>query len=587
ALIAILAVGLWSWLHPRVQPLSQFAVAFPPEQAFASTAVGTHIAVSRDGSMLVYIGGDSADGRLWIKRRDALSATPIPGTEEAYNPFFSPDGREVGFTTDRDGRALRIASLAGGTPRTIARAPVGTSGAYWATDGYIYFDSDAGGLDRIKPDGTDRTSVLKLDAARSETGFAWPQLLPDNKVLIFRLRHPNDAPGDFTIVAVRLGTTERHVLARAVSARVLGNFMLLVTADGTLQAAQLDEQHLALSGSPMVVATGARVSGTYAGVDVETTDDGALYYVTGASGAASQLEWVDREGRTAPVDPLWHESGEIRGVALSPDGKQAALELVRSDAGGSAIWLKQLPAGALTRLTLDPAADTRPSWSGDGRDVVFTSGRVHPSAVFATRADGTGAARLLARSDRAIMEASESPDGHWLVARTSNSENGEGDILAMEIGHDSVLKPIIATAAAETNPSISPDNHWIAYVSTASGRREVYVRPFPAVNSGVWQISTDGGWEPRWSHSGHEIFFRSLVSLDLMAADVQAAPAFHAGSPHSLFHTDAAPGLDYQRYDVSQDDRRFLMVGRSGRNQQPQLVRVENLLQDLMHRKSP
>ncbi len=586
AVVAI-GVGLWAWLKPQTQFLSRFAVAFPREQALASSAVGTHIAVSRDGSMLVYIGGDSTDGRLWIKRRDALSATPIAGTEGAYDPFISPDGSEVGFMTDRDGRSLKVASLAGGTSRTVVRTRLGTSGAYWSTDGYIYFDADAGGLDRIHSDGTDRQLVLALDTARNETGIAWPQIMPDNKVLIFRLRHTHDAPGDFTIVAVRLGTTERHVLAPAVSARVLGNFILMVTADGTLQATHFDERSLELSGSPTLVATGVRVSGTYAGVDFETTDNGGLYYVTGTSGVASQLEWVDRDGRTTPVDSAWRGSGEILGLALSPDGKRAAIELSRSDASGGDIWIKQLPAGPLTRLTLDPVSEPLPSWSGDGRDVVFMSGRVHPDAVFATRADGTGAARMLARTKRAITEAFESPDGRWLVARTAQAESGAGDILAMEIGRDSVLKPIIATPVAETDPSMSSDGHWLAYVSTSSGRREVYVRPFPDVNSGVWQISTDGGWEPRWAHSGHELFFRSLVSLDMMAVDVETTPVFHAGSPHSLFHTDAATGLDYQRYDVSPDDRRFLMVGRSGRDQQPQLVRVENLLQDLMHRKSP
>jgi serine/threonine-protein kinase len=179
------------------------------------------------------------------------------------------------------------------------------------------------------------------------------------------------------------------------------------------------------------------------------------------------------------------------------------------------------------------------------------------------------------------MEAVESRDGRWLVARTSNAEAGSGDILAMQIGRDTAFRPLIASPAAESNPALSPDGHWIAYVSTASGRREVYVRPFPDVNQGVWQVSTDGGAEPRLSHTGSELFFRAISTLDMMVVDVRTTPAFHVGTPRTLFRTAAASGIDYVRYDVSPDDRRFLMVGRGDSHARPQLVQVENMLAEL------
>ena len=259
----------------------------------------------------------------------------------------------------------------------------------------------------------------------------------------------------------------------------------------------------------------------------------------------------------------------------------------RSNPRGTNIWLKQLPAGPLTPLTRGPATDMRPSWSGDGQSVVFLSNRVDPDAVFALRVDGTGTARLLAQPGRALAEATESLDGRWLVASTSSAEPDGADILAMAIGRDSALKPILATPANETNPTLSPDGRWLAYVSTDSARREVYVRPFPAVLSAVWQISMNGGGEPLWSHSGNELFFRSANGHDMMAVSVRTAPVFHAEAPRVLFKTNAVTGIDYRRYDVSPDDRRFLMVVPSKDNQQSQLIRVENLVYYLTHRKTP
>jgi hypothetical protein len=335
------------------------------------------------------------------------------------------------------------------------------------------------------------------------------------------------------------------------------------------------------------LADGVRIAGTYAGVDMVLTADGTRYYVAESSGAAAELEWVERNGITRSVDPTWRWSGEIRGLALAPGGDRVALELSRAGAAGTDIWIKHLPTGPLTRRTLNPATDVRPSWSADGRSILFPSERVSPEAVFVRRADGTGTDSLLARADRDIAEAYQSQDGHWLIARTSNAQAGAGDILAMQIGRDTGLRSIIASPAAESNPALSPDDRWLAYVSTASGQREVYVRPFPDVNRGVWQVATDGGVEPRWSHSGTELFFRAICSLDMMVVEVQAARVFRAGTPRPLFYTEAASGLEYPRYDVSPDDRRFLMVGRGDANTQPQLVRVESILQHLKRQSRP
>jgi serine/threonine-protein kinase len=577
--VAAVALGSIAWRRysQPVPPESRFAVALPQGQEISLAMQGTHVAVSHDGALLVYTGGDSVHGRLWVKRRNSLVATSIPGTEGAYAPFISPDDRTVGFFTDLNGRTLKVVSLSGGPARTVISAPLGNSGAAWGSDGYIYFDADQGGLQRVRPDGSDRKTVMPLDIAHHEAGIAWPQILPGAHTVIMRLRHLDDVPADFSIVAVRIGSGERATIARGVSAAYVAGHLLFVTADGTLDVAPFSERKLRITGPSAAVLSDVRIAGNYSGVDLAVSEDGVLHYLTGSSSTGARLEWVDRDGTTQPVDPNWSEDGEIRGLALSPDGTRAAVEISRVGSSGTDIWIKQLPTGPLSRLTLDPAPDSRPIFSSDGRSVIFLSERVSPEAVFRRSADGTGSDTLFARARRNITEITESRDGKWLIARTSSADSGSGDILAMRIGVDSMLHPIIATPDGETNPALSPDGHWLAYVSTASGRREVYVRPFPNVNDGVWPISTNGGFEPRWAHSGRELFFRRNTGTDnMMAVDVKTTPVFHAGTPHSVASTDAAVGLDYTRYAVSANDRRFLMVGRADPDARPQLVRIEH-----------
>jgi Tol biopolymer transport system component len=571
--MAVLAVAftLWGRIHTETRPLSRFTVGFAAGQGLDLSGLGTHLAVSPDGATLVYTGVGAPGGQLWMKARDDLAPSVIPGSEGAFDPFFSPDGREIGFVSDFQGRAMKVVSLAGGVPRTVT-GQLGQSGATWASDGYIYFDANTGGLQRIRPDGTGLETVMPLDTATREVGVAWPKVLPGNRVAIVRVRRETELAGDFRIVAVRIATGERADVVPGVSARYQAGHLLFVTADGTLQAAPFDEGTLTLAGPAVPVARDVRVAGTYAGADFASGRDGTLYYVAGSLGIATRLQWVARDGTTAPVDTSWHESGDIRAVALSPDGRRVAMELARRGTGID-IWIKELPTGPLRRLTEDATPDIRPSWSADGRSLHFLSERIAPTGVFARRADGGGTDSLLLHSDRDIDEAYPSRDGRWLLI------DSDGDIAGLETGRASTLRPLVATPAEERSPQLSPDGRWLAYASSASGRWEVYVRPFPEVDAGLWQISAEGGVEPRWARSGRELFFRALNSLDMMVADVGTTPTFQHAPPRTLFRTDAVAGFDYLRYDVSPDDRRFLMVGRGDDGAEPTLVRVENFLE--------
>jgi serine/threonine-protein kinase len=367
-----------------------------------------------------------------------------------------------------------------------------------------------------------------------------------------------------------------------VSARFVGGQLLYITADGTLQAAPFDERHLTLNGPPTVIATGVRIAGTYAGADLAVSERGALYYVAGAAGLNSHLEWVARDGTSNPVDPAWQQNAQFQSFALSPDGSLVAIALFGQGFTSSDIWIKELPAGPLTRLTVDPGFDVDPVWSGDGRSVLFVSGRVeNPFAVYRRQADGLGDDVLVVRSERAISAIDESRDGRWLVAQVTGGE-ASADIVFMEIGRDTVPRLLIATPSQEGGPALSPDGRWIAYVSSATGRPEVYIRPFPDVESGRWQVSLTGGINPRWSHSGATVFFTDPDGGTISAVSIQATPTFSRSAPQVVFRRRPESGLVLRLgYDVSLDDNHFLMVGRGATNTESQLVRIDDVLQEL------
>ena len=293
--------------------------------------------------------------------------------------------------------------------------------------------------------------------------------------------------------------------------------------------------------------------------------------------------WVNREGVATAVDPAWDPQGIIDGVALSPDGKSLAVGLIRS--GRTDIWVKQLPTGPFSRITFGDTSAVRPTWSPDGHEVFYVSDRAGSGvgAPYAHRADGTGTARPLVPSKLDFGQIVASRDGRWLVLRTSGSAAGGGDLLGLKAG-DTTLVPLVATAATEFFPALSPDGRWLAYGSNESGTPEVYVRPFPATATAKWQVSTAGGSEPVWANSGRELFYVNGKS-EMVSAEIRPGAAFSVGEQHVLFSTGPfARSGAFQSYAVSPDDRRFLMVREGDASQQGELVLAEHWLQELATR---
>jgi serine/threonine-protein kinase len=334
----------------------------------------------------------------------------------------------------------------------------------------------------------------------------------------------------------------------------------------------------------VTLVEGIRVAGGFGAVDLTLSETGTLLYLVGPPAGTSEVVWVERDGTVQPVDPDWSDDLAVNSLALSPDGTRLAVSARRGDEESADIWVKQLPDGPLTRLTFGESTNYRPAWTLDGRSVLFLSNREGTYAVYVKRADGTGSAELVVQADRAIGEVLPSPDGSRLVLRTAYAAAGRGDIAAFRIGADTAPAPLLGAEYMEVTPTLSPDGRWLAYVSNESGRPEVYVRPFPDVDGARWQVSTNGGWSPRWAHSGRELFFRGSSAPDLYAVEVQTSPTFVVGETRTLFQTIAELGFVRHLYAVSPDDQRFLMLYPPHGSGDVQLVRVENFLEDLKRR---
>ena len=289
--------------------------------------------------------------------------------------------------------------------------------------------------------------------------------------------------------------------------------------------------------------------------------DGTLAYVAGdGSNDPAVLVWLSRNGTSQMLDSTWR--GMFDGVTLSPDGGRLAVDI--ADGSRTDVWVQQLSDGTKTKLTLDPWRSHRPFWFPDGKRIGYLSEEKSPFALFARRADGTGVAERLTRETRDIAAGSISPDGKWLVYRTSSTAAGRGDILAERLG-DSVAVPLLATQADERYAALSPDGKWLAYRSDETGKDEVYVRPFPNVGDGKWTVSTAGGGEPMWSHSGKELFYINAAN-ELMSATITTKSTFAVDAQKVLFALPAGirRNISNARYAVSRDDQRFLMVRSAG-----------------------
>ena len=572
ALLVALALGAWGWLRPKqAVAVRWLSLALPDSQALGSGLV-FRLALSPDGERVAYVGagdGNGAVSKIWLRRLGALGATALPGTDEGYNPSFSPDERRLAFVSGSP-RAVRVISLAGGSPISLTDSLVDRGGLAWGYDGYIYYDGHltGDGIARVRENGGVPEIVSRADSARGEFYHNAPAPLPNGRGVLMAIARSATNPEATEVGVVDLRTGKHKSLTRGVAGLYSPTgHLLYVTADGTLMAAPFDQDRLELTGEGVALAGGISVRAV-SRVDLSLGGGNLLYSSGSGEVGARELVWIARNGVATPIDPAW--TANMGTPSLSPDGRRVAVSIaVGSDVN---VWVKQLDQGPA--LKLSPDGGQLPSWFPDGRSVLYTR---QSAGILRVPADGSALpATLKTPGTRRLQAAVVSPDGQWLVY-------GLGLNLYMaRTSGDTVQHEIAATQAIEIAPMVSPDGRWIAYASDESGRYEVYVRPFPETKTTRWMVSNRGGSLPRWSRDGKELFFVSSTG-DLVAVPVNPGPVFSVGVPAVLFTTDPfGAGNLAIGYDVHPDGKRFVMLRQVGSTaRRDELILVENLFGEL------
>ena len=574
-LAALLALAAWAWWRPRArEALARFVVALPSSQVLVADVDGSSLAISPDGQRLVYTGVSGKGGRqLYIRDLDQLEAKPIGGTDDAINPFFSPDGQWVGFST---GSKLKKVALAGGAPIAITDA-FNNRGAAWGPKDIVVYDvSNSTGLSTVAAGGGTAEVLTTLDTARREISHRWPTILPGGKAALFTIwRSDPDNPIEIAAVALETHQVKRLIPGGTHAQYVPTGHLVYGTLDGALLAVPFDLRRLEVTGTPVSILQGVLAKASSGNSDFAVSPGGTLAYVTGKASSAT-LALVDRAGKEEILGGTLSTPESPR---VSPDGRRIVMDVAGTGTAFD-VWVFGVAASTLTRFTFG-SNGRYPSWSPDGRQILF-SGEAPPArsrSLFVKPSDGSGEATLLVTRPGQLFEGTLSQDGRYLVYRENMNETGNMNLFALRLGGDTTPLPVVTTPFNERSPMLSPDGRWLAYTSNESGRDEVYVRAFPGPG-GRWQVSNNGGSEPLWNRNGRELFFR--LTDQFVSVSVQTSPSFSASSPKVLFSGRYLPNDNHTNYDIQPDGRRFVML-KSG-NEHADLVVVLNWFQELRQR---
>jgi Tol biopolymer transport system component len=541
AAASLLSAAVLAAIHLREAP-----AAAPREMRvdINTPAMPLAFVLSPDGRYLVFVASGDGPQRLWLRPLDKTDAQPLPGTEGADYPFWSPDSRSVGFFAA--GRIRRV-DIAGGQPQDIAQAIEG--GAAWNADGTIVFIPSPGSpLSRVSVSGGQPVAVTRLDPPR-QIAHRWPHFLPDGRHFLFTVAGPPDVTG--TYLGSLDGGEPKRLTTNHWGSEYLPPGFFVTVRQGALVAQKLDLARWELVGDPMTLAYSVDYApGFFEGFSVSA--NGLVAYR--ASGARQQLMWFDRTGRSlgAAGEP---DTSFINYPELSPDNRTVVVQ--RAVQANIDAWLMDTVRGGWSRITFDAMNDVYPLWSTDGTRIVFSSNRKGAFNLYQKLSNGVGAEELLRETPNFKYPQDWSSDGRFLLYSENDPKTGS-DLWVLDMtGTERKARAFVNTPFDEMMGKFSPDGRWVAYETNESGRSEIVVTSFPDA-SGHWQVSTAGGKQPRWRADGKELYFMAMDGK-LMAVPVSSAgSAFDAGAAVPLFQVQivsTSAAAHKPQYAVARDGR--------------------------------
>jgi Tol biopolymer transport system component len=528
---AIGFVAAWMLHRPQAAPLLRASVELPPKMDLDPQ--NTALAFSPDGSTLA-ICASGADGKrqMWVRRMDGFAVQPLAGTEEATCPFWSPDGKHIGFFADGK---LKKVPVSGGTVQTICDAPDGRGASWSEKDVIVFAPAPFGGLSKVSAAGGSPTPVTKQDKPGFTDRLPW--FLPGGRKLLYLSgSQTSDKDKTTAINVLDLESGKTTLVAHEASeGRYAAPGYLLFVRESNVMAQPFDAQSAKTTGEAVPIAEHVRFTAPRWSGNFSASQTGLLAFHSGGIGTKTQLTWFDLDGKELG---RVGEPGTVAFATISPDGTQAAATVL-GGAGSTTpeVWLYDLARGVSSRFVFGGQGSYFGIWSPDGKQIAYgdVSGGIAVKA-----ADGTSEPKVLWPLKTNAWPVSWSPDGKYIVFRLQDPKSGGLDLWLLSLEGKPEARPLIATPAEEGLAAISPDGKWMVYTSNESGRREIYVVPFPGLGE-KRQISTSGGSSPFWLND-HQVAFVQPPEYKLYAVDLEAhGSSLLVAASHPIFGGKALP----------------------------------------------
>lgn len=560
ALSAAITLAVLHFVEREPKPLVRTQIA--PSDKFEFNFVGDNggpPVISPDGAHIVLSAHAQGKTQLFLRSLDSLNPQPLPGTDDATFPFWSPDSRSIGFFAE--GKLKRM-DISGGPAVILCDAPVGRGGA-WSSKGTIAFSPQfSAPIYQLPATGGTPMAVTKLTP--KYTTHRWPAFLPDGQHFLYlAASHDSPTSGETGVFWASLDGKQNKLVMLSPSNAIYAAGYLVYVQQGALMAQPFDPASGELKGQATVLNSDAQVDDSVWRGTFSSSENGTMVYQPGVAGRGMQLTWFDIHGK---------EIGKLGGpddyyqVELSPDGKKAAAAVGTAN---YAIWIYDSEHNTRTRFTFGKDVHLSPIWSRDGKQIAYMRGAyggLTNESILAKAADGSGGEQELMDLSHTIGLQEGlcdwSPDGRYILFVTGTASVGTGtDIWVLPLFGDRKAFPYINAPGNQMHAQFSPDGHWVAYASDESGHWEVYVAPFPWTGA-KWQVSNGDGLEPLWRRDGRAIYFEKSGDSGVLEADVNGhGSSFEVGEVHTLFHiTNQSPNLTGQQYSISGDGQRFLWI---------------------------